>query len=80
MYERAAAILVWTIYLYFAGGVVVALMIVFFGLGRIDAATRGSGIGFRLIVFPGLIALWPLMLSRFIWGTGSPPLQEDPHR
>jgi hypothetical protein len=31
------------------------------GLQRLDAAARGSGLGFRLLITPGIVALWPLV-------------------
>ena len=34
------------------------------GLGVVDPATVGTGWGFRLVITPGLIALWPLMALR----------------
>jgi hypothetical protein len=43
---------------------------VFLGLGltRIDHGAKGAGLGFRLLILPGLIALWPLMLIRWLSG------------
>lgn len=31
------------------------------GLHKIDSATRGAGLGFRLMITPGVIALWPYL-------------------
>ncbi len=36
-------------------------------LERMDPAVRGTGLGLRLILFPGLILLWPL-LTWVWWG------------
>jgi hypothetical protein len=52
--------------IYLAGGSVVALPLVFFGLGRIDAGTKKAPFTFRLLVLPGVIAMWPLFLGRLI--------------
>jgi hypothetical protein len=50
------------------------------GLRRIDAdATQGS-LGFRLVVTPGLVLLWPLLLPRCWRGAGAPPAPRDAHR
>ena len=57
--------------LYGAAGLVFALLFLALGLTRIDNGAKGAGIGFRLIILPGLIALWPLMLIR--WLTGGQP-------
>lgn len=54
--------------LYAAAGVVFALLFLAFGIARIDNGAKGTGIGFRLLILPGLIALWPLMLIRWIAG------------
>jgi len=43
------------------------------GLHRMDAGAQGTGPGFRLLITPGIIALWPLLAVRW-WrlapGTG----------
>jgi hypothetical protein len=33
-------------------------------IDRVDAAARGAGWGFRLLVLPGVLVLWPLLLSK----------------
>ena len=57
--------------LYAGAGFLFALAFLTVGIGRIDPAARGSGIGFRLTILPGVVALWPLMLVRWIVG-GAP--------
>ncbi len=45
-----------------------AMFAVFFlgkGIEKVDTASRGSGFGFRLILLPGTIALWPLLLNKW---------------
>ncbi len=54
--------------LYAAAGVVFALLFLSVGVTRIDHGAKGAGITFRLLILPGLIALWPLMLARWIAG------------
>jgi hypothetical protein len=53
---------------YFAFGLLFAIVFVAKGIGRVDPVARGSSIGFRLIVLPGVAALWPLLLARLIQG------------
>jgi hypothetical protein len=36
------------------------------GIDRIDPASQGTGIGFRLIIVPGVVSLWPMLLLRWI--------------
>lgn len=57
--------------LYAGAGLVFALAFLSIGVGRIDPSARGSGLGFRLTILPGVVALWPLMLVRWIVG-GAP--------
>jgi hypothetical protein len=53
---------------YAAAGLVFALVFLGLGLTRIDDGAKGAGLAFRLLILPGLIALWPLMLVRWISG------------
>ncbi|MDX2017334.1 MAG: hypothetical protein SFY95_06800 [Planctomycetota bacterium] len=46
-------------------GIPIALALAFSGLHRFDPAARGAGIGFRLLITPGLAALWPWALWRW---------------
>ena len=67
--ELASAI-VQTLGLYFAIGVLFALAFEIFGLARVDEAAHGAGLGFRILIFPALAALWPIMAVRWITGGG----------
>lgn len=40
------------------------------GVSKTDAVAKGSGIGFRLMIFPGVAALWPLLLTRWVQAGG----------
>lgn len=51
---------------YAAFGLLFAVVFVVAGVGRIDHAAAGSGLGFRLMILPGAAALWPLLLVRWI--------------
>ena len=61
--------------LYLAAGVLFALPFVFRGVNRIDPQASGSTWGFRLIILPGVVALWPLLAHR--WLRDLPPLEEN---
>ena len=43
-------------------GTIFATAFVVRGIGFVDPVAKGSTIGFRLVVFPGVVALWPLLL------------------
>lgn len=57
--------------LYASIGVLFSLVFVMLGVGRVDVAARGASLGFRVLILPGVAALWPLMLRR--WGSAEPP-------
>ena len=66
MSEAAANFLVTGLGLYLAIGLLVALAYLFGGAGRIDPAAKGKGmpIRVRLMIMPGVIGLWPVMLTK----------------
>jgi hypothetical protein len=64
---------------YLGAGLVFAPFFVAFGVGRIDPAARGSTWGFRLMIVPGVVALWPLLLRR-VWLRKPPPEERNAHR
>lgn len=59
---------------YFALGLLIGLVCVLGAIGRIDPAATTMPFRARLLVLPGMIALWPLILVRLINGKG-PPIQ-----
>ena len=79
MYEAIAILLVYVLYVYTALGVAFALAFVTVGVKRIDSQAVGSSIGFRLLILPGSVAFWPLLLRRWISGKGEPPEERIPH-
>lgn len=66
MSEAAAEMLVLVLGIYALIGVLVGLIYMFGGAGRIDPAAKGKGLPLRvrLLVFPGIAGLWPLMLTK----------------
>ena len=66
--------------IYAAAGLVLAVAFVLFGAAKIDPGVKGSPIGFRLLIFPGVAALWPLLLKRWLGGQSHPPIEKNPHR
>jgi hypothetical protein len=51
--------------LYLTCGVLLGVPFVLRGVERIDDATRGTSLGFRLLLLPGSIALWPLLAANW---------------
>jgi len=66
MSEATAEALVLGLGIYALIGLVVGLVYMFGGAGRIDPAAKGKGlpIRVRLLILPGIIGLWPLMLTK----------------
>lgn len=61
------AMMIWTaIGLYLGVGLVFGLAFVFLGVQHIDHAAQGAGIWFRLMILPGVAALWPFALGRLL--------------
>lgn len=52
--------------LYAAVGLVFAVAFHLRGLGAMDSAARDAGWFFRTLITPGTIALWPLLLRRWM--------------
>ena len=80
MYEAFAILFVYALYAYTALGVAFALAFVTVGVKRIDSQAIGSSVGFRLLIFPGSVAFWPMLLRRWISGTEEPPEERNPHQ
>lgn len=67
MYSMGIAeLLVAGLEIYAALGAAFAILFLTKGIHRVDPNARGSTLGFHLIVLPGVAALWPLLLGRWI--------------
>lgn len=51
---------------YFALGAAFAFLFLARGVGQIDPVARQSSLGFKTIVFPGVVALWPVLLKSWL--------------
>ena len=60
--------------IYLLAGVLFAIFFLTKGIEKIDTAAHGSGWGFRLIILPGTIVLWPVLLNKWI---KAKPVQHD---
>ena len=75
-----ARVVVTVLSTYVGIGLLFAVPFVLFGVERIDPAARGATWGFRLLILPGSVALWPLLLARLVRGGGMPPEERNAHR
>lgn len=75
MSEATAGLLVTALGVYVLLGVLVGLIYLFGGAGRIDPAAKGKGmpVRARLLILPGVIGLWPLMLIK-LFAQKAPPI------
>jgi hypothetical protein len=66
MSPALARMLVDAIAVYFAIGAIVAVPIMIFELGRIDPATKEAPWTFRVLVLPGVVAMWPVLVRLLV--------------
>lgn len=66
--------------IYLACGLAFALPFVWFGARRIDPHAAHGSWGFRVLILPGAVALWPLLLRRWVGGVNQPPEERNAHR
>lgn len=68
----AAAEMVWiAASTYLAVGAVFAVYFSFSAAPRIDSAVKGAGAAFRLLIVPGAMLLWPVLLLMLLTGIGA---------
>lgn len=60
------AILLGIVGLYVAAGLLVGLGFVLRGVNRVDAVARDSPMVFRMVILPGCVGLWPVVLWMWI--------------
>jgi hypothetical protein len=80
MLEIFAKAIVYTLAVYASLGLVFAVPFVWLGVQRLDSEAQGSGIGFRLMILPGVAAFWPMFLYRWSGRIAEPPIEKNPHR
>jgi hypothetical protein len=66
MSVAAAQALIQTIGIYFGCGTAFAVLFLWRWVGRLDTAAEHGTVGFRVLVFPGVAAFWPLFLLRLV--------------
>ena len=52
------------VYLLF--GLLLAILFVLKGVEKIDEGAHGGSIGFRIIIIPGTMVFWPLLLKKWL--------------
>jgi len=79
MLLQAISVGVAAIEAYAIAGVVFAAVFLTRGIAQVDPRVVGAPRTLRLLIVPGIVALWPLFARR--WATGaSAPIEDNPHR
>ena len=60
------SIILTIIAIYLATGLLFAIPFVVKGVSKVDEGAHGATWGFRVIIIPGTIVFWPLLLKRWI--------------
>jgi hypothetical protein len=79
MPEAVAAVVLKLIAGHLLAGLLFALVFLVYGIGRIDPQARGASLGFRLLVLPGVVLLWPLLAWRWLRGAREPSADYSAH-
>ncbi len=66
MTESAAELIWLALAAYLGGGLVLALVVLVFGLKRLEPNAANMPLRVRALILPGLAALWPLVLVRLV--------------
>lgn len=75
-----AAVFLILLGLYLACGLVFAIPFALVGVRKIDSPASHGSWGFRVLIVPGTMALWPLLLRRWAGGVHEPPEERNAHR
>jgi len=54
------------IVIYLLCGLLFAIPFVIQGVEKVDETAHGGSIGFRIIIIPGAMVFWPLLLKKWI--------------
>jgi hypothetical protein len=80
VFEQVATLFVFAIGLYAGIGFLLSFAFLAIGVSRLDPQARGTGVFFRLLLLPGCIAFWPVLVRRWFAGTSDLPAQKVFHR
>lgn len=60
--------------MYLVCGFIFVIPFITKGIEKVDEGAKGTGWGFKLIIAPGVIVLWPVLLKKWMiarWGIKS---------
>lgn len=61
-----AEIVLWVSAFHLLIGLAVGVSFIWRGVDKVDTAAHGTSVTFRLVILPGCVALWPLILQRWL--------------
>jgi hypothetical protein len=64
--ETFAGITGTALLIYICCGILFSIAFIAKGITKTDEAAHGSGWGFKIIIIPGVIALWPVLLVKWM--------------
>ena len=73
-------VLLLTLAMYLACGLVFAIPFALVGANKIDPHAAHGSWGFRVLIIPGTMFLWPLLARRWMKGVHEPPEERNAHR
>ena len=76
---EVAQVIVALFELYALAGIAFAMLFLRRGVERLDPRVAGAPKTLKLLILPGVAALWPLLAWRSIAGA-SEPVERNPHR
>lgn len=76
---EVARIVVTVFETYVASGLIFALMFLPRGVVRVDPRMASAPVALRLLILPGVVAMWPLLAWRWV-SRAAEPLERNPHR
>ena len=79
MFFQLAQAVVVVFELYTIVGLIFALIFLARGITKVDPRTAAAPKSLRLLILPGVAALWPLFARRWFSGTAE-PVERNPHR
>ena len=75
-----AAVFLIVLGVYLLCGLFFAIPFVLAGAGKLDPHAMHGSWGFRLLIIPGTMALWPLLARRWLKGVNEPSEENNAHR
>jgi hypothetical protein len=66
MFETVINIILSITVIYLLAGILFSILFLGIGIQVTDEGAHGTGIGFKLIILPGCIIFWPLLLRKWI--------------